>query len=31
MELHSVPPMKYDPVQTTGSDAEQEAHGYLGS
>lgn len=31
MELHPEPPMKHDPVQTTGSDAEQEAHGYLGS
>lgn len=31
MELHPEPPMKHDPKQTTGSDAEQDAHGYLGS
>lgn len=31
MELHPEPLTKHDPAQTAGSDAEQEAHGYLGS
>lgn len=31
MELHSESPVKHDPVQTAGSDAVQEAQGYLDS
>lgn len=31
MEVHPEPPVKHDPAQTTGSDAEREARGYLGS